>query len=33
MTVQPASDPDAKGPYEGRKEVAPQFQEEHHLFP
>ena len=25
--VQPTSDPDAKGPYEGRKEVAPQFQE------
>ena len=33
MMVQPTSNPDAKGPYKGRKEVAPQFQEEHGLFP
>ena len=33
MMVWPTPDPDAKGPYKGRKEVAPQFQEELCLFP
>ena len=32
MMVQPASNPDAKGPHKGRKELAPEYQEELHLF-